>query len=105
MRSADEQLRLIRNKAAGLRRRRQALLWEGGCAVCLLAAVFLRFLLPGVGAGAALPEGAAYGSLILTSPMVSCIVVAVLAFALGICVTLLCVHRREQGGEGEDEDP
>ena len=100
MRSADEQLRLVREKAEKLRRRRQALLREGTGAAGLVLAAFLCFLLPRAG-GVALPEGAVYGSLILTSPLVSYAVVAVLAFVLGICVTLLCLHRRGP----EDEDP
>jgi hypothetical protein len=100
MRSADEQLRLVREKAEKLRRRRQALLREGTGAAGLVLAAFLCFLLPRAG-GTALPEGAVYGSLILTSPLVSYAVVAVLAFVLGICVTLLCLHRRGP----EDEDP
>lgn len=104
MRSADEQLRLVREKAAELHRRRLYRLREGTVAACLLLTVCLGFLLPGAGSGADLPEGAAYGSLVLTSPLASCIVIAVLAFALGVCVTLLCVHHRGQRGETEDED-
>ena len=99
MRSADDQLRLVREKAEKLRRRRQALLREGTGAAGLMLAAFLCFLLPRAG-GAAPPEGAVYGSLILSSPLVSYAVIAVLAFALGIFVTLLCIHRREP----EDED-
>lgn len=104
MRSADEQLRLVRNKAAELHRRRLLRLKEGTGAACLLLAVCLGFLLPRAGSGAALPEGTGYGSLILTSPLSSYIVIAILAFALGICITLLCAHHREQRGETEDED-
>ena len=104
MRGTDEQLRLIRSKAAKLRRRQQHWL-AGAAAVCCLALVlFLGFLLPGGDAGVSLPEGATFGSLVLLSPKLSYVAVAVLAFALGVCVTLLCIYRRERRGKSEDDD-
>ena len=89
MRGMDEQLRLVQSKAA----------------VCCFALVlYLGFLLPGGDGGAVLPEGATFGSLVLFSPKLSCFVIAILAFILGVCVTLLCVYRRERRDGTEDED-
>ena len=51
-----------------------------------------------------LPEDVAFGSLVLSSPLLSYIVVAVLAFAFGVFVTLLCVARRRLHGTQEEED-
>ena len=104
MRSADEQLRLVRSKAAKLRRRQRSRL-TGAAAVCCLALVlFLGFLLPGGDGGVSLPEGATFGSLVMVSPKLSYVVVAILAFALGLCVTMLCIYRRERRGKSEDDD-
>ena len=33
-----------------------------------------------------------YGSLLLAAPYTGYVVVGVLAFALGVCITLLCIH-------------
>ena len=33
------------------------------------------------------------------------LVIGVLAFALGVCVTLLCLRLRDSGGDEEDGDP
>ena len=51
-----------------------------------------------------LPEGAAYGSLVLSSPLLSYMIIAVLAFALGVVVALLCISRRAAHGAPKDED-
>ncbi len=104
MRITDEQLRLVRERAEKLRTRRQRLLRRGTAALCLLLAAALGLVLPGMEGGAALPEEAAFGSIVLTSPGLSYIVIAILAFALGVCVTLLCIQRRAQGRDGEDRD-
>ena len=83
-------------RRAELLRRRQRLLRamraEGVCAaVCaaLLALVFTHIPAP-----EALSDGASpYGSLIFASQAAG-VVIGVLAFALGVSVTLLCLHRR-----------
>ena len=104
MRSADEQLRLIRERAKIRRQKRQTALLQGAAALCCLAlAAFLGIILPHLG-GVTLPEGAAVGSIVFLKPQLGCIVLAVLAFCLGVFVTLLCVHRRERQGETEDEE-
>ncbi len=104
MRSTDEQLRLIRNRASGLRLRRERRLRRGAAAGCLLLAAALGLLLPGTGGSAVIGGGAVYGSIILTSPALSYIVIAILAFILGVCVTLLCLHHRSRKGSPEEEE-
>ena len=105
MRSTDEQLRLIRSKAAKRRQRRQNRLRYGATgAGCLLLIAALGILIPRAGGNVSLPEGVAYGSLVLSSPLLSYIVVAILAFAFGVFVTLLCVARRRLHGTPEEED-
>ena len=103
MRSADEQLRTIRVKAHRLRQRRQNLVRAGASVCGLLLVVILALALPRVSGNVNLPEGAVFGSLVLASPVRSYVVVAILAFALGICVTLLCVYRRPRPAAEEDE--
>ena len=105
MRSTDEQLRLVRKKASKLRMMRERMLRRGTAAGGLLLAVVLGLILPRVGGGATTVGGAFFGSIVHISPVVSYIVVAVLAFALGTCVTLLCVHRRERADSSEEEEP
>ena len=103
MRSADEQLRTIHVKARRLRQRRQNLA-RAGVSVCgLLLVVVLALALPRVSGSLSLPEGTAFGSLVLTSPVLSYAVIAILAFALGVCVTLLCVYRRPRPASEDDE--
>ena len=36
-----------------------------------------------------------YGSLLLAAPYIGYVIVGILAFALGICVTLLCIRLKE----------
>lgn len=104
MRSADEQLRLIRERAEIRRQKRQTALRRSAAVLCCLAlAAFLRLVLPRLD-GVVLPEGVLTGSIVFLRPQLGCIVLAVLAFCLGVFVTLLCVHRRDQQGEKEDEE-
>ena len=104
MRSTDEQLRLVRSRASRLRLRRERMLRRGAAAGCLLLAAALGLLLPGTGGSAVIGGGTAYGSIILTSPALSYIVIAILAFILGVCVTLLCLYHRRRTGSPEEEE-
>lgn len=104
MRSADEQLRMIRQRAEKRKQKRQTVLLRSATVLCSMAlAAFLGLVLPRLD-GVVLPEGALTGSIVFLRPQLGYIVLAVLAFCLGVFVTLLCVHRREQQGEKEDEE-
>ncbi len=96
MRSTDEQMREIMRRAEIVKEKRSArkrfqasAIASFACAV-LLAAVC--FCLPRL---TVLPYNADmrhYGSLLLAAPYTGYVVVGVLAFSLGVCVTLLCIH-------------
>ncbi len=78
----------LREKKAA---RRAAVLSAAATAVSLALIVGAAALMSGLPVTAA--EGGtetAYGSLILSSALLGYVVIGVLAFALGVCVTLLC---------------
>ena len=101
MRNTDEQLREIALRAAGLKRERRSrrLIAAEALSVCVCAAllVAVSLLTPRV-EGAAVSSGSTghLGSLILTAPWLGYVIISVLAFLLGICVTLLCLHLRRR---------
>ncbi len=106
MQNSDRQLQQIFSRAEKVKkaRRIRRLIWSDVCACCLLfallAATVLR--LPKMTAQTSPQENTLYGSLILSSPILSYLMVALLAFALGICVTLLCLLlRRRKGRENK----
>ena len=104
MRSADEQLRLIRQRAEKRKQKRQTVLLRSATVLCSMAlAAFLGLVLPRL-EGVILPEGTLTGSVVFLRPQLGYIVLAILAFCLGVFVTLLCVHHREQKGDKEDEE-
>ena len=94
MRNLDDQLQEIQIRSDKLKRRhsdRRALVW-GSLATCaclaLIAAVSLY--LP-IFSDTAASQAGRYGSLILANPGLGYAVIGILAFFLGMCVTLLCV--------------
>ena len=98
MRSTDEQLREIMRRREILTEKRSIRrhLHASAIASCICAVLLIAvcFRLP---QPAVTPENAAlkqYGSLLLAAPYTGCVVVGILAFALGVCVTLLCLHWR-----------
>jgi hypothetical protein len=103
MLSTDEQLKIVHQRAQKLRariafRRRMA---AAVCA-CLVLIVSLGALMPDVN-GRMIALDGRYASLIQTTPGLGCVVIAVLAFALGVCVTLLCYRTDSARGKGRDE--
>ena len=104
MRGTDEQLRIVRSKAAKLRRRRDLLRQGAAAALCLALITALGLALPRVGGRLTVPGYGAFGSLVLATPALGYIVIGVLSFALGVCLTLLCIHRRRRWDETEDEE-
>ena len=104
MRSADEQLRMIRQRAEKRKQKRQTVLLRSATVLCSMAlAAFLGLVLPRL-EGVILPEGTLTGSVVFLRPQLGYIVLAILAFCLGVFVTLLCVHHKEQKGDKEDEE-
>ncbi len=106
MRSTDEQLREIMRRAEIVKEKRiiRKRLRASAIASCACVALLIAvcFCLPQL---AVMPDNAGmqqYGSLLLAAPYTGYVVVGVIAFALGVCVTLLCIHwkalkQKEQG--------
>ena len=96
MRSTDEQLQeimrrgeIVKEKRSIRKSIRASALASCVCAVLLIAVCFYLPRLTVIQGTSGMPN---YGSLLLAAPYMGYVVVGVLAFALGICVTLLCVH-------------
>ena len=98
MRTTDEQLEQVLARSEHLRSRtaarRSAVPYALACAACLALIAFVVSTMPQVGGEVAPPAGAAFGSLALGGPTMGFVLVCLLAFALGVCVTLLVVHLR-----------
>ena len=96
MRNTDEQLREIMRRAELVKEKRndRRLFQESLIAVCacLILLTVVSVHLPRFAPALQSPEMRQYGSLLLAAPFTGYVVVGMLAFALGICVTLLCVH-------------
>ena len=99
MRSTDERLREIMRRAEPVmekRRIRRRIFVDAltSCA-CLALLIAVSLSLPGLPTAGA--DGAAreYGSLLLTGPYLGLVLVVLLAFALGVCVTLLCLRLKK----------
>ena len=101
MRTCDEQLMEIQARGARLKSR---VAWRRKVPVNALATSALLVLLAFVSvtlsghdiSDTAITEQQAYGSLVLTSPLMGLVIINVLSFMLGVCVTLLCLHLRDR---------
>ena len=96
MRNTDEQLQEILRRAEIVKEKRiiRKRIYASALASCVCVALLIavRFCLPQL---TVMPENAGmqhYGSLLLAPPYTGYVVVGVLAFALGVCITLLCIH-------------
>ncbi|MBP5462058.1 MAG: hypothetical protein J6Y20_08045 [Lachnospiraceae bacterium] len=94
MRSTDEQLNIIMQRADEVREKRSGRKQVIGFAVaavaCFAMIIIVSAFLPRVTDATTDNSAQHYGSLILAAPYMGYVVIGVLAFALGICVTLLC---------------
>lgn len=115
MRTAEERLRLISRRTASLRRarsRRRRLAIDALCAVgCLVLIVCMGSALAGLetdadAPGMLLPTGTA--SLLASGEALGYVLMGVMAFVLGVCVTVLLYRlrrRRERRWyEGDDDE-
>ena len=64
-------------------------------AACVVLLVVTRVMLSNVQAGGDAADPVRYGSLIFSGANMGYVVIGVLAFALGVCVTLLLIRLRE----------
>ena len=73
--------------------------------LCLCLIVCAAFFIPGADEMRQESSTGAFGSLILSSPYLGYIVIGTLSFALGVCLTLLCLHlRAKEKGEKTNDD-
>ncbi len=96
MRNTDEQLQEIMRRAEIVKEKRiiRKRIYASALASCVCVALLIAvcFCLPQL---TVMPENAGmqhYGSLLLAAPYTGYVVVGVIAFALGVCITLLCIH-------------
>lgn len=108
MRSSDEQLTDILQKARQIRakkERRRRILTEGGLALfCLCAVCVSAFFVSKAGQAQPGEAYGPFGSLIASSPYLGYVVIGVFSFALGVSLTLLCLYLRTAGKEKDDVD-
>ena len=109
MRTTDERLLAAKRRAEGIkrreRRRRSRIAAVSGAAVCLAAILGLALAMPSVTerfSGADYAGGMTAS--MFSSKSLGYLLVGLLAFALGVCVTMLCIrlHRRERDADGEE---
>ncbi len=96
MRSTDQQLQEIMRRAQVVNEKRiirkyfrVSVLASCVCAVLLIASCIN---LPKLTVMTEDPGMQQYGSLLLSAPYMGYVIVGVLAFALGVCAALLCIH-------------
>lgn len=98
MRSTDEQLAEIAKRAtrmsAQAASRRRAALDALAAAACLILIAFVATTTPQLGAAPTGVSASQFGSLALTGGAVGYVLIGVLAFLLGVCITMLCIHLR-----------
>jgi len=99
MRSTEEQLREVMRRADIVKEkealRRQVLSGSAVCLACLILLAAVSVRLPSLDAVSEGEVTQRYGSLLLTAPHLGYVIVGLLAFALGVCVTLTCVAWRK----------
>lgn len=106
MHSTDEQLNEITARAAKLRKKqtlRRTMAAESvfGC-ICLALLIHCAGAMPAFETAVQDSADAYYGGMLLSSPALGYVVIGVLGFLLGICITLLCVNLHKQGKERDE---
>lgn len=108
MRSNEERTRLIRKRTAELKRgqqRRKQRVWDGVCvAACLLLVVGLGLWMPERLSSPVSHSPAGTASLVGSHGALGYIVMGLLCFLLGVCVTVLLYRMRSHNKQKEDDD-
>lgn len=111
MRTSEERARLIHRRTAEIKQerriKRQRRLDAACMAVCLLLVIGIGAMMPGLMRGAAdgsivHPSGTA--SLLGSHAALGYIIMGLLAFLLGVCVTVLLYRLRRRGERQKQED-
>ena len=95
----------MRTTAERLAEAKRRAIFCAGTAACFVMIVSLALVMPGITEGfsdAALGVGMAAS--IFSGRSLGYLVVGLLAFALGVCVTVLCVRLRGHEGDSADEE-
>ena len=96
MRNTDEQLQEIMRRAEIGKEKRiiRTRIYASALASCACVALLIAvcFCLPQLTVMSESSGMQHYGSLLLAAPYTGYVVVGVIAFALGVCITLLCIH-------------
>ena len=99
MREIDDQMNEIMRRSDIMKKRKSINGYIAGfgvtIAACLLLMVVSVASMANKNINTTVVELTGYGSLIMSAPYMSYVVVALLAFILGILVTLLCKHINE----------
>lgn len=111
MRTTEERMRLIRKRTAEIRRQeeeKKRRVQDGLClAACLILVVVIGAFLPGVVSGLSYENtGAMSGaaSLVGSSEALGYIVMGLLSFVLGVCVTVLLYQLRRRNERRKQEE-
>ena len=103
MRNSDMQMHEILARAERIKHNRilkkRIAADAAACGICLLLMAAVGLTAPGL-KEAADSVGTAYGSLILGTPYLGYILIGILGFALGVCLTLLGIHICRLKGRG-----
>ena len=103
MRSTDEQLNEITVRSAKLRKKQKMsriIAAESiSVCVCLVLLICSACIMPSLETTVQDSSMEYYGGMLLSSPSLGYVVIGVLGFLLGICITLLCVHLHKQQKE------
>ena len=96
MRSTDDQLREIMRRSELVKEKqiiKKSILTNAvASCVCLALLIAVAVYLPNLSPAQAEKIETQYGSLLLAAPYIGYVIVGLLAFALGVSVTLLCVQ-------------
>ena len=106
MRTTDERLAAAKRRARELKRQRRSRVAALAGAACLAVILGLALAMPSV--TARFSGADYYGGMtasLFSGGSLGYLLVGLLAFALGVCVTVLCVrlHERERGEDNEEE--
>ena len=103
MRSTDERIAAVQARSLGIRRtnrhRRNIALSGFATAACLAVIVAVALYLPSAAGTMAQPgsgTSGVYGSVLASGGFIGFVIIGLLAFVLGVAVTLLCVKLKDR---------
>lgn len=107
MRTTDERVSAVQRRTLHLQKIRRLQLRNralsvAACAASVIVLVGMGIAIPGIEerySQAPIDLNGAAGSIFSATPGLGYVVIAVVAFLLGVCVSLLCIHLRRQSEE------